>query len=291
MLAAMMGFAVEDALFKVITRDVSPGEAMAVSGLCGIVLFSLLSARAGEPVLHEQTFGRRLMLRSVLEIAGRLFFGLALAYTPLSSTSAILQAAPLVVTAGAVVFFGEKVGPRRWSAICIGLLGVMMILRPTPEAFRADALLAVAATLGFAGRDLGTRAAPKGVSGWQLGTLGFIMLMLAGVILMIVQGLAPVWPRPGTMGLMALEAVAATSAYAALTRAMQTGEIAVVSPFRYTRLIAALAFAVLVFGERPDLWTLGGGLLIVVSGIYTLLRSGKKAPARAETGDRAGVSR
>ncbi|WP_231388533.1 DMT family transporter [Pseudooceanicola algae] len=277
MLLAMAGFAVEDMLFKLITRDISPGFALAIFGLSGMVLFAALSRRAGEPVLHPQTFRPRLLLRSGFEIAGRLFFALALAYTPLSSTAAILQASPLVVTFGAALFLGEKVGMRRWTAMAMGLAGVLLILKPTPEAFRLDALLALAAMIGFSGRDLATRAAPQGVSRWQLGTLGFAVLLIAGTILMLTTGVPGHLPQPATWGLLAAETLFGVLAYTALTLAIQTGEISVVAPFRYLRLLVALLFAYFLFGERPDLWTLAGAVLIVGSGIYTLLRSGRVA--------------
>ena len=279
MVVAMTLFAVEDALFKSVAPGLPPGEATLIFGLTGTTIYILLTLRAGEPVLHPAILQPSLMLRTMFEIIGRLFFALSLAYTPLSVTSSILQAAPLVVTAGAALLLKERVGPARWIAMAVGFAGVLMILRPTPEAFRPDALLAVAGMIGFAMRDLFTRASPPAVSTNQLGVLGFAVVIVAGLLLLPFDPAPPRLPLAGELGRLLLTGVVGVSAYTALTRAMRTGEVSVVAPFRYSRLLVALLFAFVFFGERPDLWTLLGGALIVATGIFTLLRSNRRATA------------
>lgn len=279
MVLAMAAFAVEDAFFKFATAGMPVGVALALFGLIGLVIFVGLSLRAGEAVFHPAVLSKAMILRSVFELGGRLFFALALAFTPLSSTSAILQSAPLVVTLGAVLFLGAKVGPRRWIAMLVGFLGVLLILRPTPESFEATSIFALLATLGFAGRDLATSVSPKTMSGRQLGTLGFMVLVVAGLVLVPFYGVPSDIPALPSLGAVAVAAAVGVVAYNALTVAMRTGDIAVVTPFRYSRLLFALGFAVLWFGERPDLMTLAGAVLIVGSGLYTLMRSGGKIPS------------
>jgi drug/metabolite transporter (DMT)-like permease len=183
-----------------------------------------------------------------------------------------LQATPLVVAAGAVVFFGERVGWRRWAAIAVGFMGVLLILKPGPEGFEAASLFAVFGTLGFAGRDLATRAAPKGMSNAQLGVIGFAMLIVAGAPMLAVTGGA-VWPDMQGWALLLGAVIAGVLAYSALTGAMRVGELSVVAPFRYTRLIFAMALGMLVFAERPDQATLLGSAIIVGSGLFTVLRA------------------
>lgn len=281
MVLAMVGFAIEDALFKGIALGLPPGFTTLLFGVTGSLLFAGLCWRAGEPVLTREALRPRLLIRSAIELVGRLFFALALAFTSLSATSAILQAAPLVVTLGAAVFLGEKVGPRRWLAMAVGFVGVLLILKPTPASFEPSSILAVIGMIGFAGRDLATRMSPPTVSGRQLGLLGFLVIICAGVIFMLFDSAPPRLPTgPEALRLVTLGAVG-VAAYTALTVAMRSGEVAVIAPFRYSRLLVALVIAYLVFGERPDLWTLAGGLLIVVSGTYTLLRSGKRAAPEA----------
>ncbi|MEF3048341.1 DMT family transporter [Pseudotabrizicola sp. L79] len=275
MVAAMAGFAVEDMFLKAAARQMPLGQVILIVGLCGIVTFGLMAARRGEAPLPRAFLHPALIIRSGFEVAGRLFYSLAIALTPLSTTSAILQATPLLVVASAAVLFGEKVGWRRWSAVMVGFAGVLIILRPGLQGFSLMSLLAVAGMIGFAGRDLATRAAPKVLSNRQLGLAGFAMLALAGATLLAISGGATL-PDLRGLGLLAGTATFAILAYHALTSAMRTGEISFVTPFRYTRLIFALILAVLVFGERPDLPTLLGSALIVASGIYTLARSNRR---------------
>ncbi|MDD8024251.1 MAG: DMT family transporter, partial [Paracoccaceae bacterium] len=121
------------------------------------------------------------------------------------------------------------------------------------------------------GRDLATRAAPKVLSNFQLGIYGFAALIPTGAIILAFNG-QPSLPAMPDLLLIGGAVVFGVSAYWALTAAMRIGEVSVVTPFRYTRLIFALVLGVLVFGERPDLATLAGAGLIIASGIYTLLR-------------------
>ncbi len=271
MTLSMAGFAVEDVLFKAAARVMPMGQAVLIVGLCGLAVFALMARAKGEAVLHPMMLSRGLLIRAGFEVSGRLFYALAIALVPLATTSAILQASPLVVVAGAALLFGEKVGMQRWLAVAAGFVGVMIILRPGLAGFSALSLLAVAGMLGFAGRDLATRAAPRVLSNRQLGITGFAMLALAGAIILAETGGARV-PDARGVALLAGTAGFAVLGYHALTAAMRMGEIGFVTPFRYTRLVFAMALAVLLFGERPDLATLAGSALIVASGIYTLTR-------------------
>jgi drug/metabolite transporter (DMT)-like permease len=272
MVAAMAGFAVEDMFLKSVTAHIPLGQALLIFGLTGVTFFAVLTKRAGETLLHPALLSRPLLIRSSFEVAGRLFYSLAIALTPLSTASAILQATPLVVVAGAALLFGETVGWRRWTAITLGFLGVLLILRPGVEGFTLLSLVTVAGMLGFAGRDLATRAAPPALSNRQLGLIGMAMLALAGAIILTVTGGARL-PDPTALGLLAGMTVFGIFAYNALTLAMRTGEVSVVTPFRYTRLVFAMLIGILVFHERPDALTLAGSALIVTSGLYTLTRA------------------
>ena len=273
MIAAMAAFAIEDALFKLLTREVPVGQALVLFGLAGSAVFLVLIRRAGERVHHPALRSRALVLRAVCEVGGRVFFALAIALTPLSSASAILQATPLIVTLGAVAFFGERVGWRRWTAIGIGFVGVLLIVRPGTAGFDASALLAVAATLGFAGRDLATRASPATMSNRQLGLYGFAALTVAGALLVATVDRELVRPDAAASSTLLAVSGFGVVAYLSLTTAVRRGDLAVISPFRYTRLVFAMLLGALVFAERPDAATLLGSAIIVASGLYTLLRA------------------
>ena len=269
MVASMAGFAVEDAFLKAAAQQVPVGEAILLMGLVGIAVFSAIALRAGEPPLPRAILSRTMAIRSGFEIAGRLFYALAIALTPISVASAILQASPLLVVLGAALIFGETVGLRRWVLILGGFAGVLVILRPGLEGFDALSLLTVLAMIGFSGRDLATRAAPPALSNAQLGVTGFVMLALSGAIILAVGGGARL-PDLHALALIGGASVFGISAYAALTQAMRTGEVSVVAPFRYTRLLFAMLLGVAVFAERPDTMTLLGSAIIVACGLAIL---------------------
>jgi len=275
MVASMAAFALEDMFIKAAASTLPVGQVLILFGVGGTLIFMGLTHRRNERILHPAIISRQIIIRAVCEVIGRLCFTLAIVLTPLSSASAILQATPLVVAMGAVVFFGEKVGWRRWLAIALGFIGVLFIIRPGLEGFEQASLFAVIGTLGFAGRDLATRAAPPILSNVQLGVYGFFMLIPTGLTMLIYTG-GLEWPTLLGWGQLGGAVLIGVLAYYSLTAAMRTGEISVVTPFRYTRLVFALILGVIVFSERPDAMTLLGAAIIVLSGLYTVFRSRKQ---------------
>lgn len=276
MTAAMALFALEDMFLKAAMAQITVGLGLAIFGAGGMAVFLAWAMIRGERMFHPAIVSRPLILRSVSEVLGRLFYTLAFALAPLSLVSAVLQATPLVVALGAVVFFGEQVGWRRWLAIGAGFVGVLMILRPGTEAFAATSVFAVLGMLGFAGRDLATRASPKSMSNVQLGVYGFLMLVIAGGIMMAVTGPGPL-PELRAGGQLVAAIVVGVLAYTSLTASMRVGDVALTVPFRYTRLIFAMILGMAIFGERPDLMTWLGSAVIVASGLYTLMRANRAA--------------
>jgi drug/metabolite transporter (DMT)-like permease len=274
MVAAMGGFALEDMFIKRTAKVLPVGEILMIFGLAGMLAFIVMALWRRERVLHPAIASWPILLRAIAEVAGRLGYTLAIALTPLSNASAILQATPLVVVAGAALIFGEKVGWRRWAAIGAGFLGVLIVLRPGMEGFQLASLFTVLGMLGFAGRDLATRAAAPVLSNLQLGIYGFFMLIPTGAALLLATGGAAMPGAPEALGL-ALATLFGVASYWGLTAAMRMGEVSVITPFRYTRLVFALVLAVLVFGERPDAPMLAGSALIIASGLYTLARARK----------------
>ena len=275
MVGSMAGFAVEDMFLKAAARSVPLGEVLLIFGLCGLLGFVCITGWRGEKVWHPAYLSPPLLVRGLFEVTGRLFYALAFVMIPLSTASAILQATPLLVVAGAAIYFKEQVGWRRWSAIFAGFLGVLLILRPGTSGFDALSLLAVAGMIGFAGRDLATRAAPPVLSNMQLGICGFAMLSLVGVGLCLFQG-GVTTPDAQTSAQIAGATVFGVAAYYALTVAMRTGEVGAVTPFRYTRLLFAMILGAIVFGERPDELTLIGSAIVVAAGVFALRRGARK---------------
>ena len=272
MIAAMAGFAVEDALIKGAALTLPLGQILILFGLGGAALFAAIVRLNNEPLFPRAVLSKPMRIRVVFEVLGRLFYGLAIALTPLSSATVILQATPLVVVAGAAVVFGEKVGWRRWAAIFIGLIGVVIILQPGTGSFSALSILALLGMIGFAGRDLASRAAPASLSTAILGLYGFLSVVIAGALYALWQSAAFVLPNAATFAYLIGAIIAGVVAYASLMKAMRTGEVSAVTPFRYTRLLFGIGIGVLWFNETLTPAMILGSALIVCAGLFILWR-------------------
>jgi len=271
MVASMAGFALADMFIKGVTHAVPVGLVLLVLGVGGTIGFSALAIANGERPFGRDLFSPLIMLRNLGEMAGTFGFVTAIALTPLASASAIIQAMPLAITLGAALFMGEPVGWRRWSAIMIGFAGVIMVIRPGMEGFQPASLFAVLAVIGLSLRDLATRAAPGHISPLRLSVYGFLTLIPSSLVLLAFDPVtqAPTLPQWGAL----LAALALDGAgYYALTLAMRMGDVSVITPFRYARILFAIVIGMLVFSERPDFWTIAGSMVIVVSGLYTFMR-------------------
>lgn len=272
MVLAMLGFALEDMFIKLLADAVSVGQILTMLGIGGSAVFGAIVLIQRQPLFSRTMLSGPIALRAIGEVVGTIGFVSAIVLTPISSASAILQATPLAVTLGAALFLAEPVGWRRWSAIIVGLFGVLLIIRPGMESFSILSLLAVLGVLGLATRDIATRRIPGSISTMQLSFLGFVVIIPSGLVLMQATGSAftafngiewTYFLSGLTIGLFA---------YYAIVAAMRVGEVSFVTPFRYARLLFALIIGVVIFGESPDTLTLVGATIIVASGIYTVWR-------------------
>lgn len=275
MVLSMLGFAIEDMFIKLIGTDIPIGQIIFMLGTGGALCYGAMVVMKGEPLMDRAMLTRPILLRALGEIVGTLGFVSAIVLTPISSASAILQATPLVVTLGAALFLGDPVGWRRWSAILVGMLGVLLVIRPGMDSFQALSLLAVLGVLGLSLRDLATRRVPKSTSTFQLSFLAFLALVPASLLYMLGTGTAFA-PMSGVQWLfMGAALTTGMVAYYGIVAAMRIGEISFVTPFRYARLLFAMVVGITIFGERPDLLTYVGATIIVASGIYTVWRERK----------------
>lgn len=286
MVASMAGFAVEDALIKAASASVPVGQILMLLGIGGTIIFGTLARLRGQRLLSPVVLLRPVLLRNLSEMVATMCFVSAIALAPLSTVSAILQATPLAVTLGAAVVLGAPVGWRRWTAIVVGFAGVLLILRPGAAAVDLGSVLAVISVVFLAARDLATRAVPASVPSMLLATYGFASIVPAGAILLAASGGA-VAPDPEAALALAAALVVGVFAYYAIVAAMRVGDIAVVTPFRYSRLLFAVAIGVIVFGERPDATTLAGAAIVIASGLYTLLREARLARSQRALSSRA----
>lgn len=282
MVLAMFGFAIEDTLLKAASSSVPVGQILMLFGLGGMLGFLLLTWKRGEQALVPELKSPTLITRAIFEISGRLFFLLSLAFNTLSSTSAILQATPLAVTLGAAVFFKERVSWQRWTAIAVGFLGVLLIVQPSANAFQATSVLAILGMIGFAGRDLATRAAPPTLSSVQLGVYGFAVLVPTGFFYALATD-GFMWPTLWSGAAILGGTLVGIGAYYSLTIAMRTGQISFVTPFRYSRLLFGIALGMLIFAEQPNSMTLLGSAVVVCSGVFILIRKDRGVASKPQS--------
>lgn len=275
MVIAMALFALEDSLIKLMSATIPTGQILITIGLGGAAVFAGLAIAK-----HERPLGLWMLqgaagIRALCEAVATLGFVTALALVPISLVTTIIQASPLLVTLGAALIFKAPVGPRRWMAILIGLIGVLIVLRPFGSSFEPAALFAVIGVIFMSGRDLATRQIDKSISSTQLSVLGFLAIVPAGLASLAIFGQTPVMPDTYGNLLMLGAIIIGVPAIYCIIAAMRIGDISFISPFRYSRIVFGLLAGVVIFGETLDGYTLIGAAIIVASGTYTLLREAK----------------
>ena len=274
MILAMAGFALEDLFIKLLSSHVPVSQILIILGFSGTTVFLIIAILTNAPILHRDLLNRPVIVRTFCELFAALFFTSAIALTPLSSVASILMTTPLMVTMGAAVFFGEKIGWRRWTAIMIGFFGVLLILRPGFDSFMPASLLAVISTIFLAVRDLATRAMQFEISTTTVSIYAFLAVGISGFFAMPFFS-AMVIPTSIEIVYLISATFVGVIGYYAVVLATRNGDISVISPFRYSRLVFAMLLSIIILKERPDLLTLIGASIIVISGVYTFIREGR----------------
>lgn len=260
-----------DAFFKLSTSVAPIGQVMAMVSLGGTICFVAAALAFRIPLSLKDARHPMVLLRNVFEVIGAIGMVTGLAYVSLPVFAAIIQTGPLVVTLGAALFLGEKVGIRRWTAVFVGIFGMLLVIRPWSASFTGWELMAVLGISALSGRDLVTRLLPTHIPSLAVSTWGFLATLLPGLVMWV--GAA----RPTNLGSDALIYIAGaivvtTTGYLAITKAMRMAPASIVAPFRYTRLIFTTGLGILIFGDKPDAWTITGSAIILVAGLYTFVR-------------------
>ena len=271
MAVAMAGFTMNDAITKTVTKQMNFGQVMLVRGMFAIVLIAAL-------VRHRKAFRplRVLLLLSVAlriagEVGGTVAFLAAITHLPLANASAIFQVQPLAVTLGAALVFAEPVGWRRWLAIAVGFIGVLIIVRPGLEGFSKFAVFSLISVVFSAVRDLATKRIPLEVPSLLMTLLTTVTVTITGAVILVpLGGWSPL--SGGSVGLLGLAAVLVLIGYQCVIMAMRAGDISAVAPFRYTALLWAMLLGYFIFGDVPDGPMTIGATIIVLSGLYTFYR-------------------
>jgi drug/metabolite transporter (DMT)-like permease len=271
MAVAMAAFTMNDSITKAVSEEINFGQVMLVRGLFATALITALTLQQRAMGSLRTLLVKPVALRLVGEIGGTISFMAAITHLPLANTLAIFQALPLAITLGAALVFREPVGWRRWLAIGIGFLGVLIIVRPGAAGFTEYSLLALISVAFCALRDLATKQIPANIPSLFVTLLMTVMVTMTGaVILFPLGGWMP--PSGRALILLASAAVFMLTGYQCMIMALRSGDISAVAPFRYTALPWAMLLGYLVFGDRPDAMMATGASIIVVSGLYAFYR-------------------
>lgn len=270
MIGAMAAFVVNDALVKLATSAYPTGQVLAIRGLFAVAA-ALLLLRGTSGFADLKALRNPLVLaRGALEGVIAFTFITALAHLPLANITAILQAASLIVVALAALLGVEQVGWRRWLAIGVGFIGVLVIVRPAADGFTIYSLVALASAVLVGFRDLMTRRISAQVPSGVIALSTTIVVCAMGWLL----GMAEVW-RPlrltETLYLIGAAAFVALGNFGIIV-AYRDADVSLVSGFRYMVLVFAIIVGIVIWGDWPDLASLTGAALIVGSGLYTLHR-------------------
>lgn len=278
-IAAMAAFTVEDAFIKHLSGTIPVGQILLYLGLATCVVFAIAARLKGQRLFAPEAWRGPFLYRMLAEGGAAMAFTTSLSLVDLSVVAAVFQTTPLAITLGAALFLGEDVGWRRWSAIIVGFMGVLLIIRPGVEGFEPAALLVLVTVVCVAARDLITRRIDVAVDSTVISFQGFAASVVAGPVLLLTTG-TQIVALSATEGSLLLGTIVFSAlGYYGIVVAMRIGEASAITPFRYTRLLFSIIAGVLVFGERPDLLTLMGAMLIIATGLYTVLRERKLARA------------
>ena len=288
-IVAVFCFSTNDVAIKFISKDYALHLVVLIRSLVGLIVLFLfiVPLSGGVKVLYTNRLGLHL-LRGFCVVFANITFFLGLAALPLAEGVAIFFISPLLITIFSVVFLKEIVGPRRWVAVTIGLIGVLVILRPGSATFQTASLLPLSAAFGYATLHMLTRYIGKTESAASMSfyiQLTFLVVCLT-LGLTIGDGkfsgwndpslefLFRAWSWPNNDHYLILILIGTTSAFGGffISQAYRISEAAVVAPFEYIALPIAIFWGVIVFGEFPDKNTFIGIALILGSGLYIIWR-------------------
>jgi drug/metabolite transporter (DMT)-like permease len=281
MLAAVLAFSAMDAAAKWLTAGYSVVEVAVLSRLISPFLaLAIALQQGGVSTLKTRHLGWHLFRAGANGITLLTFFG-ALIFLPLADTVAITFVSPLIMCALAVPMLKEHVGPRRWTAIVIGFLGVLVITQPSGAGFGWGAVLALGAAFGDA---LGINVTRR----MSVTESSHSMLFWSSVILIVVFGMAIVaepslWLMPAAHDLLpiAILSITGCGAQFCLAQAFRYGEVSLLAPLEYGALIWAVIFGYIFWGDLPTLTVLLGVGIIVASSAYVAHREARAKGASA----------
>lgn len=274
---SMAGYVINDALMKLLSSGMPLGQAIFSRGLVVTFLIAVLAWRANALTYRPQSRRESSLigLRVAGEVGGTICFLIALFKMPIANAAAILQALPIAVALAAAWFLKEHVGWRSYTAIFLGFIGVLIIVRPGSEGFNIFSISALAAVVIITLRDIATRLLPVKTPSLYISFLSALgVTVVSGLITPFEETHIPTLEELALIlgaGFFVMGAIL----FGVLT--VRVGEISFAAPFRYTSLLWAIVLGIVIFSEFPDMETLLGSVLVIGAGVFTLYREKKRS--------------
>ncbi|MEE9375417.1 MAG: DMT family transporter [Rhizobiaceae bacterium] len=274
MMLSMAGYVINDVFMKLVLVDLPLFQSIFLRGLFAAVLIFLLcwfmgAFKTEQGIVHALKH-KMVLWRILGEVMSTYFFLEALRHMPIANVTAVLQVLPLTITLSAAVFLGEKVGWRRYGAIILGLIGVLIIIRPGAADFNVFAIYALAATVFVTLRDIATRSLPSSTPSLLISLLTAISTLTMGAIGSQFETWQPM-EQSHLIHLLGASGIIVVG-YIFSIQAMRVGDVGFISVFRYSALIWALLLGYFVFGDVPLVIEIIGALIVVGSGLFSFYR-------------------
>ncbi|WP_431301275.1 DMT family transporter [Tabrizicola sp. BL-A-41-H6] len=264
MILAILLFTAMDATAKgLIARYPAPQVIWA--RFAGQFLIVLLILRAQTGPLLRTRFPALHVARSAFQFGATTLFFLSLTHIGLAEATALTDINPVLITLGAALFLGERLGPRRLAGVIVALIGALIIIRPGAGVFSPWALLPLGAAVCYTGNALITRFIGAQESAWT----SMLYASLFGTVV-ATAALPFVWiPIPAAdLAIFALVGALGTGAQLCIIRSFSMAEASVVAPFAYLGIVFATGWGIVLYDQWPDRWTMIGALVIVGAGLY-----------------------
>jgi drug/metabolite transporter (DMT)-like permease len=270
----MLGMSIMDTCAKLLGEGYAVSQIVLVRngiGALAVLAFVIVSG-AGLATLRPRRPGL-LAVRSLLNIAAAFLFFTGLRYMPLADAFAVVFAAPLFITALSVPVLGEHVGVRRWAAVIVGFVGVLVVVQPGTASFRVEALLPLSAALAYGVSMLVGRKLTR-----DLSTAAIMFWPSVGAVLVTAVMMPAQWQTPGLpdFGVFMMMGIIGTAGMSLITQGYRHAPAAVIAPFDYTVLIWGVIFGWAIWGDIPALNVWAGAAILVASGLYILHRETRK---------------
>lgn len=269
MVIGMVLLVLSDASAKWLTVHYPVTEVVVLRGLVIVALLAIIGLRSGT---LRVVSAKGHALRAVLAVVSSYLFVYGLYYLPLAEATAASFAGPIFLTALAGPLLGEKVGPRRWAAVLVGFVGVLVMLQPDGEALNWFILLPVASACTGALRDLVTRHISAADNATSILFTTNVATCLAGALFMAGWTM-PTLPH---VGVMAISGLLVGGAHYLHIESFRLAEAATIAPFRYTSIVWGVLFGFAFFGQLPGPWVIAGSVLVIASGLYIMQRERRR---------------